>query len=180
MSKYVKGLVQSEFEKRLAGVDSFLVINTTGVGGITNNQLRGELRKKGVKLMVVKNTLAKKILEKRGIGAAAALLSGPCTFAFGGDSVVDVAKEFTEITKKFKMVEVKGACVDGLPLDAKGAIELAKMPNRAQLQAQVVMLFRSPGAKVAAAIISPASKIAGCIKTIIEKAEKGQEAEKAA
>jgi large subunit ribosomal protein L10 len=176
MSKYVKGLVQSEFEKRLAGVDSFLVINTTGLGGIANNQLRGELKKKGVRLMVVKNTLAKKVMEKRGMAAAAVLLSGPCTFAFGGDSVVDIAKEFTEITKKLKMIEVKGALVDGAPLDARGAIELAKMPNRAQLQAQVVMLLCSPGAKVAATIISPASKIASCIKTIIEKAEKTEQA----
>ena len=70
------------------------------------------------------------------------------------------------------MVEVKGAFVDGTAFDAKGAVELAKMPNRVELQGQVVMLVRSPGAKVAGAIISPASKIAGCIKTIIEKAEK--------
>src|SRR5512140_2228808 len=109
MSKYVKGLVQSEFEKRLDGADSFLIINTTGVGGIANNQMRGELKKKGIKLMVVKNTLAKKALTKMGMAAAAALLSGPCTFAFGGDSVIDVAKEFVELVKKFKMVEVKGA-----------------------------------------------------------------------
>jgi len=172
MSKYVKGLVQSEFEKRLDGADSFLIINTTGVGGIANNQMRGELKKKGIKLMVVKNTLAKKALTKMGMAAAAALLSGPCTFAFGGDSVIDVAKEFTDIVKKYKMIEVKGAFLDGTAFDAKGAVELAKMPNRVELQGQVVMLVRAPGAKVAGAIVSPASKIAGCIKAIIEKAEK--------
>jgi large subunit ribosomal protein L10 len=172
MSKYVKGLVQSDFEKRLEGTDSFMVINTTGIGGIANNQLRGELKKKGIRLMVVKNTLAKKALSKMGMAAAAAVLSGPCTFAFGGDSVIDVAKEFTEIVKKYKMIEVKGAFLDGMAFDAKGAIELAKMPNRVELQGQVVMLIRSPGAKVAGAIISPASKIAGCVKSIIEKAEK--------
>jgi large subunit ribosomal protein L10 len=172
MSKYVKGLVQSEFEKRLSGADSFLVINTTGIGGIENNQLRGELKKKNIKLMVVKNSLAKKALTKMGMAAAASLLTGPCTFAFGGDSVIDVAKEFVELVKRYKMVEVKGAFLEGTAYDAKAAAELAKMPNRAELQGQVVMLVRAGGAKLASAIISPASKIAGCIKAIIEKGEK--------
>lgn len=177
MSKYVKGLVQSDFEKRLSGTESFMVINTTGLGGIANNQLRGDLKKKGIKLMVVKNTLAKKALSKMNMAAAASILTGPCTFAFGGDSVIDVAKEFTEIVKKYKTIEVKGAFLDGTSFDAAGAIELAKMPNRVELLGQVVVLICSPGAKVAGAIISPASKIAGCIKTIIEK---GESAEKAA
>lgn len=172
MSKYVKGLVQSDFEKRLAGADSFLIINTTGIGGIANNQLRGELKKKKMKLMVAKNSLAKKALTKMGMASAASLLTGPCTFAFGGDSVIDVAKEFVELVKKHKMIEIKGAFLDGTAFDAKAATELAKMPNRVELQGQVVMLVRAPGAKVASAIISPASKIAGCIKSIIEKGEK--------
>ncbi|OHB45834.1 MAG: 50S ribosomal protein L10 [Planctomycetes bacterium GWC2_49_10] len=172
MSKYVKGLVQGEFEKKLVGITGFMVINTMGMDGVKNNKFRTELDKKGLKLLVVKNTLARRALESAGLKGVGAVLSGPCTLAFGGDSVVDVAKELVEIVKSYKQVEIKGAYVDGLALDPAGAISLSKMPNRRQLQGQVVTLIKSPGARVAGAIMSPARNIAGCIKTIIEKAEK--------
>jgi large subunit ribosomal protein L10 len=172
MSKYVKNLVQSQFEGRLKGITAFVVLNTMGIDGITNNKLRNELKRKGVSLMVVKNTLAKRAFDSMGVAGAGAVLNGPCTLAYGGDSVVDVAKELSELTKKVKGLAITAAYVDGTALDAKGAAALAKMPNRRQLQAQVVGMVLSPGANIAGAIISPASKIAGCIKTVIEKAEK--------
>jgi large subunit ribosomal protein L10 len=180
MSKYVKGLVQSEFEKKLAGISAFVVLNTMGLDGLKNNQIRGELKQKGIRLVVVKNTLAKKALDSMGLKGAGAVLTGPCTLAYGGDSVVDVAKLVVDITKKMKEVEVKGAFVDGMGLDAKGAIDLSKMPNRRELQSQVVGMLLSPGSKIAGAIMSPAKKIAGCVKTITEKAEKAAPAEQAA
>jgi len=174
MSKLVKGLVQNSFEAKLKSVSSFLVINMTGLGGIENNQMRGELKKKGIRLMVVKNTLIRKVMVKLGMPVAADLFSGPCTVAFGGDSAVDIAKEFAEITKKFKTIEVKGAFVEGAKLDSVGAIALAKMPNRAQLQSQIVVLFCSPGRKIASALAAPAGVIAGCLKSLIDRSEKAE------
>ena len=89
-------------KRGLPASDSFLVINTTGIGGIANNQLRGELKKKGIKLMVVKNTLAKKALDKDGYGGGRSAFERAMHFAFGGDSVIDVAKEFAELVKKLQ------------------------------------------------------------------------------
>jgi ribosomal protein L10 len=59
-----------------------------------------------------------------------------------------------------------------LVLDTEGAEELAKMPNRVELQGQIVVLACSPGASLASMIASPADVIAGCIKSIIDKEEK--------
>lgn len=174
MSKFVKGLVQSELEKKLGKdkAQDFLVVSTMGVGGVDNNIMRGGLKEKGIKLMVVKNTLFRKALKSQGMDAAAEIFSGPCAIAYGGDSIVDVAKELAEWAKKVEALKVKAAFLEGEVLETKAAEELAKMPNRAELQGQVVMLAFSPGGRIASSVISPGGIIAGCVKALIERKEK--------
>jgi large subunit ribosomal protein L10 len=153
-------------------VSEFVVVDLTGVSGVDNNILRGELKKKGIHMTVVKNSLMCLALQKLGMDAACGIFAaGPCTVAYGGDSVVDVAKEVIDWGKKIKAITPKGAYVDGTLMAGDGVKELSKMPTRVELQGQVVQLALTPGTNVAGALVGPGGVIAGCIESVIEKLE---------
>lgn len=173
MSYAVKGLVQSDYQKRFTGVSSFMVLQTLGINGIENNKMRGELLSKGVKMTVVKNSLMRRTMESLGHAKGSQLFqAGPCTVVYGGDSIVDVAKSLEGWLKKNKTLAIKGAYVEGEVLGSDMAKKLSTMPTRAELQGQLVRIAMAPGAKVAGCLVGPGSAIAGCVKTLIEKKEK--------
>ena len=108
MSKYIKELLQKELEGKFAGVSDFVIINTKGVGGNDNNEMRGVLKEKGIKLYVVKNQMMRRALDGLDLAAAVSLfMAGPCTVAYGGDSVVDVAKEMSDWIKKYNVIHTQ-------------------------------------------------------------------------
>ena len=177
MSKFVKELMAEDLQKRFGGLTEFLVVTTIGVGGNDNNEMRGKLFEKGIKVSVVKNSVMRKALAAQEKAEASELFAaGPCAIAYGGDSVVDVAKEVEIWVKKLSTLEIKGAYIDGDVLGVDAAKGLSKMLSRAELQGQLVVLAASPGRRVAGAISGPGSYIAGCIKTIIENAEEKEAA----
>lgn len=176
MSKKVKGFIQKEYQTYYQGVNECLVVSLRGLSGVDNNELRGDLLARDIRMNVVKNSLARRAFEELGRPSMGEILTGSCAIAFGGDSIVDVAKVIVEWSKKLDALEIRGGYLEDKVLDAKAAEALSKMPNRRELQAAIVAQALSPGGNISGALKGPAGRIAGCIKTLIEKLEGGQAA----
>ena len=176
MSKQIKGYIEKEFKSRFEGLSECMVVSIRGISGNDNNQMRGGLREKEIRLTVVKNSLAARAFADLGMGPITELLNGPAAIASGGDSIVDLAKELAVWDKKLEHFAIQGAYLEGKVLDADEAMALSKLPNRVELQASIVMLANSPGSRISGAVTGPGGAIAGCLKTLIENKEKAEAA----
>jgi large subunit ribosomal protein L10 len=72
-------------------------------------------------------------------------------------------------------LELRGAVLDGeLFTGEEGVKRLSKFPTRDEAIAQTVTIILTPGGKLVGAVKSPASNIAGILKTMQEKLESGE------
>ncbi|MCH9021864.1 MAG: 50S ribosomal protein L10 [Planctomycetes bacterium] len=171
MSKRIKSLIEKEFKDRFSGIDQCVIVSVRGIDGVSTNEMRRDLSGKDIRLGVLKNSLARRVFRDLNMEPLNEYLTGPSAIVYGSDSIVDLVKALVEWDKKLEPFQIKGALLDGRGLDAKATQALAKLPNRRELQGQVVLLANSPGARLSSAMGSPASRIAGCVKTLIEQKE---------
>ncbi|MCW5754495.1 MAG: 50S ribosomal protein L10 [Phycisphaeraceae bacterium] len=175
MSKSVKGIVMRDYRDRLDGQENAVMLSLRGVKGIATTKLRSDLAKKGIRVVVVRNSLARKTFEGSALGDMFDGIKGQSALAFGGNSVVEVAREIVELMKTNQEIELKAAVLDGQVFrGAAGVEQLSKFPTREEAIAKAVALVIGPAQKLVAAVKGPGAKIGGIVATIKDKLEKGE------
>jgi ribosomal protein L10 len=169
MSKPVKALIRDELTRRLEGVTSLAIVGLTGVDAITTTNMRKRLREQDIRLLVIKNALAKQAFKNIDLEVACDLLDGPCALAYGGDNVVSLVRELLDIKKEqANELVVKAAVMDGEAFGPDRIDALSKFPTRDEAIGTIISCALAPGMKAAACILAPGSKIASLVKTIEE------------
>lgn len=166
MSKYVKDLISQEFGKRLGGVSECLLVNIIGLNALQTQDLRKQFRDKGIHLLVVKNSLARRATEGSPLAAAFENAEGTLAVVWGGEDIVDLAKEVTRLVedKKFDKFQSRGGVIDGQSIPADEVKEVAKWPSRREQLSLLVGQILGPGANLLAQILGPGRTVAGQVK----------------
>lgn len=180
MSKVVKRLMIDTIRAELGSVRDLLVLNTSKLGSVKDGALRSALRKKGIKVLQVKNTLVRVALRESGIGEVDSLLAGPTVVVWGGEDVVQLSREIVKIAGENKDIEIRGGTVDGQSLSAEGVDDLSKSLGRPELLSKIAGLLLAPGARLAGALLGAGGVVAGQIKSIAEKTPDSSEEQPAA
>jgi large subunit ribosomal protein L10 len=163
MSKVIKQMQMNALKESLKGVRDMVLLNIVGLDAIAENGIRLGLRKKGIRLQMVKNSLCRRVFGESGITVKDAW-EGSTTVAWGAASVAELSKEVEAVVKKNpKTMKVKAAVADGNQVGFDIAL---KMPTRAEALGRVVMLALAPASRLAAQITGPASQVCGQIKGI--------------
>jgi len=143
----------------LAVAAQYLGLTVTEMGA-----MRRQLRDAGVEVRVIKNSLFRLAAEQAGRPEVAELADGPTAIAFAYGDIVAPARALTDYVRTAKNAfALRGAFTDGEPLSARDLEELARLPSREALIAQVAGAVQAPVARLfyllSASLSNPAATL---------------------
>jgi len=182
MSKAVKQMLVEDLKRRLDGVGDAIVVSLGKLDAQKTTQLRQSLRKKRISLQLVKNSLARRAMAGTPLAPAFEQAEGMLAIAWGGEDVVDLAKELDRLqgVKDFEGFECRGGALDGSRLDAGDVKRVAKWPTRAEQLSILSGQISSLGGRLSGQILAAGGALAGQLKSRVEDLEKAGGGEAAA
>ena len=133
------------------------------------SELRKRLAAAGAEVHVVKNSFLKRAMADSGLAPSNGELTGQTAVVTGEKDVAPVAKILKTFTKEFKKAMLKLGFIDRAQVATKEIEELADLPPREVLQAQLLGLFLSPATKLVRLFNEPAASLARLLKAKGEK-----------
>ena len=171
MAKEIKKLIAQELKERLANVDGWVLVDTTGLDAHHAEDIRSELRSQGMQMLVIRNTLAKRVFGESGYPDPGDNLQGPTAIVFGQDGVLQVSKVLIPWRRKNKLLPVRAGLLDGEIVGPAEVERLSTIPDRPVLLAQLLSLLQGSIARLHRALGGPASSFGGILGALAKKRE---------
>jgi large subunit ribosomal protein L10 len=142
MKRTDKEQLVTELTDKLKGAKALYYTDFTGLNVKRMTDLRRRLRRAGVEYVVIKNTLALRAVNDSGL--AGTRLRGPTGLVISRDPVSG-AKVLSDFAKENdQKPEIKGGLLDGKQIGVEQVKQLASLPSREQMLAQLAGGLQAP------------------------------------
>ncbi|MCZ2499013.1 50S ribosomal protein L10 [Xylophilus sp. Kf1] len=148
LNRSEKEAVIAEVTSLAAKAQTLVIAEYRGITVADMTKLRNEARSKGVTLSVLKNTLARRAVAGSAFEVVADQMSGPLIYGFSEDAVA-AAKVVADFAKTNDKLVIRGGAFSGKSLDVNGVKQLANIPSKEVLLAQLLGLMQSPVSRTA-------------------------------
>ena len=152
-----KEAVISEVTGLAAKAQTLVLAEYRGITVADMNRLRNDARSKGVSLSVLKNTLARRAVAGSAFEVVGDQMTGPLIYGFSEDAVA-AAKVVADFAKTNDKLVIRGGAFGGKALDVEGVKQLANIPSKEVLLAQLCGLLMSPMSRIAVVLGALAAK----------------------
>ena len=143
-----------------AKAQTLVMAEYRGITVADMTKLRVAARGAGVDLSVLKNTLARRAVSGSSFDVVADQMSGPLIYGFSVDAVA-AAKVVADFAKTNDKLVIRGGAFAGKALDVNGVKQLASIPSKEVLLAQLLGLMQSPISRTARVLAALAEKRGG-------------------
>jgi len=139
-----KVAVVEEIKERVQNSRCVILSKYIGINAAQATDLRSRMRDQNIRYKVYKNNLGQRALDELGYGEAAAFLDGPTAWAFSEEDPVAPSKVIKEFSKEVAHVDFNGGILAGRIVSKDELNDIADLPTREELIAQVVGVLAGP------------------------------------
>ncbi|MCX7240176.1 MAG: 50S ribosomal protein L10 [Burkholderiales bacterium] len=143
-----------------AKAQTLVIAEYRGITVADMTKLRTAARSNGVSLSVLKNTLARRAVAGTGFEVVSDQMTGPLIYGFSEDAVA-AAKVVAEFAKTNEKLVIRAGAYGGKVLDVNGVKQLASIPSKEVLLAQLLGLMQSPISRTARVLAALAEQRGG-------------------
>jgi large subunit ribosomal protein L10 len=160
LNRSEKEAVISDVTGLAAKAQTLVIAEYRGITVADMTKLRNTARSSGVTLSVLKNTLARRAVAGSGFEVVSDQMTGPLIYGFSEDAVA-AAKVVAEFAKTNDKLVIRAGAYGGKALDVNGVKQLASIPSKEVLLAQLLGLMQSPISRTARVLSALAEKRGG-------------------
>lgn len=143
LNRSEKEAVVAQVQSLAAKAQTLVMAEYRGISAGAVTELRVKAREQGVSLRVLKNTLVRRAVAGTPFEVAAEKMIGPLIYGFSEDAVA-AAKVLADFAKGNEVLVLKAGVYEGKVLDANDVKQLASIPSKEVLLAQLMGLMQSP------------------------------------
>ena len=158
MNKDKKKIYIEEMKNFFTKTSSVLVTHYQGLTVKQIDELRSEMREKGIMFKITKNRITKLALEGTKYKKLENLFSGPTAVAFSEDAITS-AKILTKFAKNNSNLKIIGGIMDEEPLSLEQVAKIATLPTLSEARGQIAGILKVPAQKIKSILLAPSSKI---------------------
>ncbi len=170
MPKPEKVQMVKEFVDKLQRSKGFVVTTYMGLDAGQMTVLRRRIKQEGAELKVIKNTLFARALQQVGYnGELMQRLRGPLAVVFGYDDAVTAPKVIHNLRKEYEVLSPLWGIIEGQLYEAQQLEQLATLPSREELLAQVAGYLLAPLYNFVGLINAVLWEFTAILEAVIEK-----------
>ena len=174
MKKQEKTLLIDSLADRLSSSDFFYLTDISNLNAAKTSDLRRLCFRRNITLLMVKNSLLKKAMEKseKNYSEIYDILKGTTSLMFS-EVPNDPAKLIKEFRRSSDRPILKGAFIQDMAIIGDDQLDfLINIKTKKELIAGIILSLKSPVMNVISALNSGKNILAGVVKTLSEKEEK--------
>ena len=168
-----KQAVVAEVSGELARAQAVILAEYRSIPVRDMTELRRKARGSGVYLRVLKNTLARRAVAGTPFKGLTEKMVGPLAYGISSDPVA-AAKVLQGFAKDHEKFVIRAGAMPNMVMSAREVAELARMPSRQELLANLVATLQAPIAKLVRTLNEVPGKFARTLAAVRD--QKGRQA----